>query len=77
MLKKIMTIALVLALVVVFGCGKKTEQPAPPQPSVTEQAKQTAETAGKEVKKETQAAKEKAGEQLEKAGKALKDANTE
>jgi hypothetical protein len=77
MLRKILTIALVLVLAVAFGCSKKTEQPVAPPPTETEIQKQVEKT-GQEVKKEAGAAKEKAGQELEKAGEALqKDANTQ
>jgi len=63
MLRKILTIALVLALVVVFGCKKS--EPQSQTPSIPEIQKQVEKT-GAEAAKEAEAVKEKAGEEVQK-----------
>ena len=76
MLRKILTITLILALFVTFGCKKKEAQPA--AGTTTSAIQKQAEKTGEEAKKQAEAAKEKAGKELEKTGKELqKDVNAE
>lgn len=64
MLRKILTIALVLVLVVAFGCKKKESAPSEGT-TMTDLQKQVEKT-GKEAKTE-------AGKELEKAGEELQE----
>ena len=69
MLRKILTIAFILVLVVTFGC-KKAEKPPTTETTITDLQKQ--------VEKDSETAKEKAGQKIEKAGKEIqKDANAQ
>jgi hypothetical protein len=68
MLRKILTIAFILALVVTFGCKKK--ETAPPKINIPAIQKQVEEKS-QEAAKEAEAVKEEASKEAEKAGEEL------
>jgi hypothetical protein len=68
MLRKILTIAFILALVVTFGCKKK--EAAPTMPAMPKIQKQV-EGAGQEAAKQAESAKQEAGKELQKTGEEL------
>ncbi|GEM_PF-4427329 len=68
MLRKILTIIVVIGLAVTLGCKKKESQPA--APSMSDMQKQAEETS-KDAAKEAEAAKEQAAEETEKAGEEI------